>query len=320
MYNTANDTSKPLISFIVTTHNLPDTMLRECVGSIMTLSMRPAEREIIVVDDGSDECALNGLADIREHIIYMRQRHQGLSVARNIGLRIASGQYIQFIDGDDKLLAEGYGHCIDIVRYNDPDMVLFDMTDKTCVESVCYIPEPVDGTQYMRHNNIYAAACGYAFNRRILLDLRFTPGRLHEDEEFTPQLFLRAARVYSTNIPAYYYRKRKSSITRSSDKKTIVKRLNDVEQILFHLQDIAASLPLVDRQALSRRVAQLTMDYIFNIIRLTRSTRQLDERLERLEKRGLFPLPDQDYTKKYMLFRRLANSRLARKMLSLALR
>lgn len=320
MNNNRNSTAKPLISFIITAWNIPVEMVCECIDSITKLSLRPTEREIIVIDDGSAECLMVGLMSFGDDIIYVRQRNQGLSVARNTGLRMATGQYIQLVDGDDKLLAEGYGHCIDIVRYNDPDMVLFDSSDKENVTSIYYIPEPVDGTQYMRHNNLHVMAWGYVFNRRILLDLRFTPGILHEDEEFTPQLMLRAERVYSTNIPAYFYRKRPTSITHDSDKKMIVKRLNDVEQIIFHLQDVAASLPRVDSQALSRRVAQLTMDYIFNIMRLTRSSRQLEERLARLERRGLYPLPDKDYTKKYMLFRKFANSRLMRKMMTIVIR
>ena len=312
--------SEPLISFIITTHNLTATQVKDCVDSITALSLRPAEREIIVVDDGSDHSIMSGLMAVGDDIVYIRQRNQGQSVARNTGLRMAVGQNIQFVDGSDRLIAEGYEHCIDIVRYNDPDIVLFDYTDKESAKSTYYIPEPVDGSIYMRHNNLHAMAWGYVFSRRILLDLRFTPGRLHDDEEFTPQLFLRAERVYSTNIPAYMCRHKRITATPASDKRGIVKRLNDMEQVIVHLRDVSSSLPQMDSQALGRRVAQLTLDYIFYIMRLTHSSDQLEERLARLEKLGLFPLPDKDYTKKYMLFRKLTNHKITRKMLSLVLR
>lgn len=42
-----------LVSFIITTYNLPPDRLEECIGSIMKLSLNPKEREIILVDDGS---------------------------------------------------------------------------------------------------------------------------------------------------------------------------------------------------------------------------------------------------------------------------
>ncbi|MDO4161149.1 MAG: glycosyltransferase family 2 protein, partial [Prevotellaceae bacterium] len=171
-----------------------------------------------------------------------------------------------------------------------------------------------DGSQYMRHNNLHASAWGYIFRRKILLDLRFTPGLLHEDEEFTPLLILRAEKIYSTNIVAYFYRKRPSSIMHEKNKKHILKRLDDLEYIIMHLNEKAALLPLNDRNALQRRVAQLTMDYLFNIIKLTRSSKQLDMRIERLKDKGLFPLPDNSYTKKYTVFRLLSNNKILRRL------
>ena len=61
-------------------------------------------------------------------------------------------------------------------------------------------------------------------------------------------------------------------------------------------------MPAKDRVAMLRRVAQLTMDYIYNIIILTRDEQYLNHVLLRLEKRGLFPLPKKNYTRKYKLF------------------
>jgi hypothetical protein len=52
------------------------------------------------------------------------------------------------------------------------------------------------------------------------------------------------------------------------------------------------------------------MDYIYNIIMLTHSRQQLDQRLAELRSEGLFPLPNRNYTTKYTWFRRLTNSRL----------
>jgi len=311
---------KPLISFIVTLFNQPIDAIKQCLSSIIALSLRPIEREIIVVDDGSNECVMVELQDFRDDIIYIRQRNKGVSAARNTGIRMAEGQYLQFVDGEDRLLNEGYEHCIDIVRYNAPDIVLFDSASKESTNSQFYIPEPVEGSQYMRHNNINTGAWGYVFNRRILLDLRFTVGLSHEYEEFTPQLFLRAERVYSTNIAAYYRHKRHTLSAENKDKRTVVKRLNDMEHIILHLKEMSENLPLVERQAMERRVAQLTIDYIFSTIKLTRSSKQLNERLERLEEKGLFPLPNKRYTTYYSIFRRLTKSRIARKLIALALK
>lgn len=319
MNNPSDNSPKPLTSFIVIVRNLPANTVRACLDSITELSLRPQEREIIVVDDGSDTCITDELGAAKNDILYIRQSRQGENSARNTGLRMATGRYIQFVSGSDTMIAEGYEHCIDIMRYNDPDMVLFDCTDKKHTVETYYIPEPIDGAMLMRHSDTSSTVWGYAFNRRILLDLRFTPSRFNEDEAFTPQLMLRAERVFSTNIAACYSRNKKKITSRSNDKRLLLKQLNDMEQILFHLKDTSTALPNIEFQALQRRIAQLTLEYIIMVIRLTRSSSQFKERLQRLEREGLFPLPDKDYTRKYMLLRRLTNNSLTRKMMELVM-
>jgi hypothetical protein len=74
-------------------------------------------------------------------------------------------------------------------------------------------------------------------------------------------------------------------------------------------------MPSNDRLAMQRRVAQLTMDYIYNIIMLTRSREELDKRLEELHAEGFFPLPDRDYSQKYKWFRKMTNTRFGRTIL-----
>lgn len=305
----------PLVSFIVAAWNLEPGLLDECLESIAALSPGRTEREIIVVDDGSARPAIEGLARWQADIIYVRQPHQGLSVARNTGLRLATGEYVQFVDGDDKLVPAPYEHCLDIARYQHPDIVTFDITCGGKTTMPYNFDGPVTGSAYMHNHNLRAAAWGYIFRRAILGGLRFTPGLLHEDEEFTPQLFLRAERVFATRAGAYFYRQREGSIVHERDVRHTLVRLGDTERVIFHLQAIAQRLPEGDRVALERRVAQLSMDYLYNTIRLTHSGRRLQRAIDRLAGRGLFPLPDRHYTPKYVWFRRAVGSKVGRRLL-----
>ena len=52
---------QPLVSFILTDYNLPTELLCEAIDSILRLSLRSTEREIIIVDDGSDSSPMNSL-------------------------------------------------------------------------------------------------------------------------------------------------------------------------------------------------------------------------------------------------------------------
>ena len=167
----------------------------------------------------------------------------------------------------------------------------------------------------MRHHNIHGSACLYLFRQKTLSELRFTPGIFHEDEEFTPQLLLRAEHVYPTDAHAYYYCQRPNSITSTTDEQKVQKRLDDLHAITHRLYLLADRLPLNDRLALRRRIAQLTMDYLYQIIMQTRSAQQLDTRIAMLRSEGLFPLPDEDYSQKYVWFRRMTSTALGRTLL-----
>ncbi len=301
---------QPLVSFIIAYYNLPLTMLCECIDSIMQLPLTTAEREIIVVDDGSDLSPMNELMRYGDNIIYIRQNNKGLSEARNTGIQMAKGSYLQFVDADDTLLLAPYTHCLDLLRRHQPEMVIFRLTHtpKTDAKPAWHDSEPTTGCDYMRRQNIRGSACGYLFSRSILGDLRFKPGIYNEDEEFTPQLLLRAETIRLTDAQAYNYRLRPGSIINSKTIRQRLKRLEDTRSIICRLSTIADRQPVDSRTALQRRVAQLTMDYLYNIILLTGSRHYLERKMAQLRQKGLFPLPDRDYTTKYSWFRRLSNT------------
>lgn len=310
--------NQPLVSFIVTYYNLPLTLLCSSIDSILSLSLQPDEREIIIIDDGSDTSPMNSLLKYGNDIIYVRQKNEGLGSARNKGIEIATGEYLQFVDADDQLIKSGYDVCLNIIRHHqDADMVLFDFDDHNNEPANTPSDEvlPTSGTSYMRHHNIHGMACGYMFRQKTLSDLRFTQDTYHEDEEFTPQLLIRAEVVYPTKVKAYYYHRRPASITTNQDHKHIVKRLEDMLQAIKSLHHISSRLPNNDQLAMERRVTQLTMDYLYNTIVLTRSAEQLNARIEELRQQGLYPLPDRNYTRKYQWFRRMINTRWGRMLL-----
>lgn len=299
----------PLISFIIPIYNVPTEMFCKCINSILALSLRDFEREIIVVDDGSAKSPIGGAVEFMDEIIYIRQKNGGVSAARNIGLRMATGQFIQFVDGDDMIMPI-YEHVMDLLRFEKADLIMFDFTNKHH-NHIDYSDEgPFTGSELMRKSNIHGSVWGFVFRSNILGSLRFTPGIAYgEDEEFTAQLLIRAEKVFRTTAKAYFYRPRLSSATKTVTTRGKLQRLHDTKSVILHLHGLEDTLTHVDRIAIKRRTAQLTMDYIYNIIVLTRSRKYLNRELETLRKNGLFPLPDLNCTTKYNWFRRLSNSK-----------
>jgi glycosyltransferase involved in cell wall biosynthesis len=314
--------AQPLVTFIVTYYNLPVQMLCECVDSILALSLSESEREIIIIDDGSEVSPMNALMKYGDDIVYIRQHHQGVSVARNTALHMAKGAFIQIVDGDDVLIKEPYEQCLDIARsHPDAEIIVFDFsTTPTMVTVSKDDVKQLSGVAYLSNHNIQGCIWCKLFRQSVRSQLEFTPGICYgEDEEFTPQLILRAEVVYLTPYKAYYYRQHEASAIHQTDAAHIAMRLDQNLIVIRHLNQLSDRLPAADKPGMQRRVAQLTMDYLYNTIMLTRSGSALSRRIEELTAEGLFPLPDKDYSAKYTWFRRIVNSEKGRRFLLITL-
>lgn len=306
-----NDKQRPIISFIVTDYNIPEKYILACIESIISLNISPDEREIIVVDDGSDKSPMEVLAPYKEHINYVRQENKGLSEARNRGIELALGEYIQFVDGDDYLIKKGYDLIISqLKKYikkwgnaNNADILFFRETKRenpqTNIASRLKLFWWTSSKRFLKDKNIRASACCYLFKHKILKDLRFEKGIFHEDELFTPLLINNAEAIYFTSIKAYYYRQRDKSITNCFSEEHINKRLNDFLFIATKLNSLSKKQ---EHEQLRRRADQLCMDYLYNVAALTKDYNSFHEAVNKLRLNKLFPLPLRFYTIKYLCF------------------
>lgn len=286
-----------LISFIIPYHNEAEALLRAAVGSILELPLAEDEAEIIVVDDGSETSAEEWLTALSPMIRYVRQQNAGLSVARNNGIALSQGDYLQFVDADDCLLPSAYSQVLDLLRRRHPDMVLFRFTTRQPTRTGS---RPLDfvhrsGAWQLRHCNHRPAAWAYTFRRQVLGPLRFHPGIWHEDDLFTPQLLARVRRLFVTTGAAYFYRQHGGSFIHTRTPEHIQNRLDTIHFVILQLR--AAANPLLDRP-----IAQLTMAYLYLTATLTRRPGELRRRIRQLRQDGLFPLPLRFYTAKYLLF------------------
>jgi glycosyltransferase involved in cell wall biosynthesis len=91
------------ISVIIPTYNRAE-LLAETLLSALEQTL--ADREIIVVDDGSTDRTSEVAKTFQDRIIYLRQPNSGPAKARNAGIRLAKGKYIAFLDSDDLWLPE----------------------------------------------------------------------------------------------------------------------------------------------------------------------------------------------------------------------
>lgn len=283
------------ISFIIPYYNEPLWMLHECIGSISSLKMDRTDYEIVVVDDGSKVSPESELKRYGSVVSYYRQQNQGPGAARNLGVEKSTGDYIQFIDSDDSLRTE-YNQCIDIVADKQPDVLFFHGKKVSAYYREC------GGVEYMLNNNVRGAACCLLLRKESLGKLRYEAGLVNEDELFNTQLVLQSNSIIDIGVHAYNYRVRSDSRSRSLSSLRLNQRLDDAETIIQRLQTMSHTLTGDKQRALQRKVAQLTMDYLYNIFTQTRSISELSLRIKRLRQTGLYPLPLRRYTAKYWLF------------------
>ena len=109
-----------LVSIIVPVYNV-EQYLRRCIESI--LSQTYHNFELILVDDGSTDssgaiCDEYALADERIHVIH--KPNGGVSSARNAGIDTAKGEYILFVDSDDRVEPQ---HISNMIPSADEDLV-----------------------------------------------------------------------------------------------------------------------------------------------------------------------------------------------------
>ena len=114
------------ISVIVTVYNIK-SYIRECIESI--LSQKDVEFEVICVDDASTDGSDSILDEYKKKDSRIRVlknlKNEGLASARNKGYRLAGGEYLYNIDGDD-LLAEGALYRMhQVMKEHDLDLLAF---------------------------------------------------------------------------------------------------------------------------------------------------------------------------------------------------
>lgn len=118
--------NKPLISFIVPVYN-GEQYINKCVNSILNQTNR--NFEIIIIDDGSNDNSLEICREyekIYNNIYVYTQINQGVSVARNNGLKNSKGEWIAFVDVDDQIAPNYIESVLYYINEKKYDLIQFD--------------------------------------------------------------------------------------------------------------------------------------------------------------------------------------------------
>lgn len=210
---------KDRISVIIPVYNVAG-YLPQCVDSVLGQDHR--DLEVILIDDGSTDdsgaiCDRYAAEDDRVKVIH--QTNAGAAAAKNAGLRIATGEFLSFVDSDDYLEPNVYGYMLASLKESGADAAHFCFREvyrshsedriahqgRTVVESREYLVRfTKDWSCPLLWNKLY--------KRALFEGVFFEEGHKIDDEYFTYQGFLRDCRILCDERIIYNYRKRASSV------------------------------------------------------------------------------------------------------------
>lgn len=307
-----------ILSIVVPVYNVED-YLSKCLDSILNQDIDKDDYEIIVVNDGSTD----GSGEIAEeyaerysNITLINQENQGLSGARNSGIKVARGKYIQFVDSDDylepdvekSLVEKMKSENLDILRFNYQNVnekgETFD-PNKAGKLYVDYRDEVCDGITFL--NERQGPAC-YAVQFMLKTELvksipLFMEGIYFEDVEWTPRILTAANRVTSESRIIYNYLVRQGSITKA---KTLEKKRKVIDDKIFLIELMKSQMAdKSDKRWYEGMIAGTVISLLGAIV-----ADLYDERrkyIKKLKELAVFPLSDYHLNSGGLRKRRLIN-------------
>lgn len=239
------------LSIIVPVYNVEKYII-ECLDSLYTGEIE--DFEVICVDDRGQDLSITKIKEyvetnnIKNLRIIENSCNKGLSESRNVGIKVAKGDYVAFVDSDDMVIAANLNKLLNHAIKNDLDIIEGEIEEKLECDSNISLgsslktrsdSEILTGEQYfVKVNNegtYRAMVWSRIYNRRLFNNEIhfFVPGLKFEDEEFSPRIIISAKKVQFLNLNLYIYRRRNESITTNmfNDKKWIQHYLTIIESL-----------------------------------------------------------------------------------------
>lgn len=255
-----SDNSSPLFSIIVPVYNV-EKFVHKTLSSVLEQNFN--SYELIVVNDGSKDKSgeiCYSFAQQHSQITFIQTANGGLSAARNIGLKVAKGQYIIFLDGDDYWEGDNVlNEIADLIKMkNEPDVILHSFKIIN-LNNPSLPPYPINfdlsdlsGDYYtdfplLISRSIYRSSAWTKITKREIIiqnNLFFPVGKRHEDSEWTFKLakHIHQYAIYDSTFYSYY-EGRPGAITASIPTQNVKDFLSIILVELEELADIKQRYP-----------------------------------------------------------------------------
>ncbi|ERT68058.1 glycosyltransferase, group 2 family protein [Cetobacterium somerae ATCC BAA-474] len=216
-----------MLSVIIPAYNV-EKYIERCVNSVLNQYLKNIE--IIVIDDGSKDKTSDICLKISENnknIIYKKVQNGGCSAARNLGVSMAKGKYIAFLDSDDWVDSDMYINMIEEAEKNQADIVIcgFKKLDENKnLLSTVKIPKRNNKNEYIDcTTEWFASPCNKIYKRDLLEknNIRFLLNiYTGEDMFFNFISFFYSKNIISLDEPYYNYFMNQNSVSNNYKNRT----------------------------------------------------------------------------------------------------
>ena len=211
------------LTIIIPMYNV-ELYIESCLRSCLKQNISSEEYEIVVVNDGSPDNSLaiaERIAEKASNITIISQVNGGLSAARNTGVKYAKGDYLWFVDADDRIRENCLKSLLEQCERDNLDLLAIaaaNVVDGYEKRRFSYENlSVVSGGEMLERGRLQHCVPFTIYNRKFFLhyQLQFYPGIFHEDSEFSPRSYFYAKRVGFSNEVVYLVTINPNSITRS---------------------------------------------------------------------------------------------------------
>ncbi|WP_216829038.1 glycosyltransferase family 2 protein [Alkalihalobacterium elongatum] len=218
------------ITVIIPVYNA-EKYLSQCIQSLLNQSLQDCE--FIFINDGSTDNSQKLIEEFKatdQRIKLINQENLGVSIARNIGLELATGEYVGFVDADDYIESDMYEQLYKATKNGECDVIITDFESEIDGQKVITTyPFPVNQTlnrtfiegellpHFVKSENLNSACNKIYSNKRIIENKIRFPEKLAlgEDGMFNMLFFNVARNMKYINYTGYHYREVKGSATRN---------------------------------------------------------------------------------------------------------
>lgn len=269
-----------ILSIIVPIYNV-EKYLRNCIDSILNQTFE--EFELILVNDGSPDLSLEICREYEkkdERIIVVDKENGGLSDARNVGIDIAKGKYIGFVDSDDWVEKSMYETLVYILEKYNADIAQCEYIraenenikkkNEDKIVEKCFDRELALDNLYNELTVSTVVAWNKIYKRELFDNIRYPKGKLHEDEFTTYKLIDRANKIAYINKKLYYYRDTPNSIVNSEYN---IRRLD-------YFEALEERMRYFEKQENKKIVAKTIVMYYFRLVECYYRDKNINEKEE----------------------------------------